>query len=72
MRRRKNPPKLTLQSVTELCESALVTPPSGDCALTLQAKHIQARAKLKRWERARSRKPDFRELQANDDTKDEA
>ena len=70
-RRRKVPPKLTLQSVTKLCESAMVTPPSKDCALTLQAKYTQASAKLKRWERARTRKPDFREMQANDNTKDE-
>lgn len=64
--------RLTLEAVTQLCHMALITPPEPDAhVLVLQAKATQARAKLKRWERARTRKPDFREMQANDNTKDE-
>lgn len=65
-------PRMTLEAVTQLCHMALITPPEPDAhVLVLQAKATQARAKLKRWERARTRKPDFREMQANDNTKDE-
>ena len=50
---------------------ALITPPEPDAhVLVLQAKATQARAKLKRWEKARNRIPDYREMQANDDTKE--
>ena len=64
-------PRMTLEAVTQLCHMALITPPEPDAhVLVLQAKYTQASAKLKRWERARTRKPDFREMQANDDTKE--
>ena len=64
--------RMTLEAVTQLCHMALITPPEPDAhVLVLQAKATQARAKLKRWEKARNRIPDYREMQANDDTKDE-
>ena len=66
----KQPALLALESVTELCDAALITAPSNDHPLQLQAKAIQARAKLKRWEKARNRTPDYREMQANDNSKE--
>ena len=64
-------PRMTLEAVTQLCHMALITPPEPDAhVLALQAKATQARAKLKRWEKARNRTPDYREMQANDNSKE--
>ena len=63
--------KLTFEGVVELCIQAQVSLPRINDETVLQSRAMHARAKLKRWEQARNRKPDFKELQAgvnhNDD-----
>ena len=66
---------LDFEAVTQLCHCALLPPPPEHYrhdVMLLLCKQRQAETKLRRWAQARSRKPDYRELQANDDTKDEA
>jgi len=61
---------LPFDDVVRLCQLALITPPPQHYRHTpmlLMCKQRQAQAKLKRWERAKNRTPDFKELQAGID-----
>ena len=58
---------LDFDEISKLCALALVEPPPAHyrhSPTLLLLKKRQAQAKLKRWERARNRTPDFKELQA--------
>ena len=69
MRRRNRAAELTHSQVSDLCRSVLLDPPTSAHPAHLLAKYIQARAKHHRWEKARNRPRDLREIQANDDSK---
>ena len=58
---------LDFDEISKLCALALVEPPPAHyrhSPTLLLLKKRQAQAKLKGWERARNRVPDFKELQA--------
>ena len=58
---------LDFDEVVQLCALALVEPPPAHyrhSPTLLLLKKRQAQAKLKRWERAKNRTPDWKERQA--------
>lgn len=55
---------LTFDTVAELCIQAQVSLPRINNETVLMSRAMHARAKLKRWDQVRNRKPDYRELQA--------
>ena len=62
---------LDFDEIAKLCALALVEPPPAHyhhSPTLLLLKKRQAQAKLKRWERAKNRAPDFKELQAGIET----
>ena len=72
-RRRKTPAALNFEAVAELCASVLIEPPPEHYrhdAVLLMCKQRQAETKRRQWAKARTRKRDYREMQANDDTRE--